>query len=73
MKSRLPVKLAFVFTLRWDSADFFRTTKKLLRFVQECREIRGDIAWRYREDEEQRATNTKKGEAETENVDNVHE
>lgn len=73
MKSRLPVKQVFVFTLRWDGTDFFRTAKKLLRFAQECREMRDDIVWKYREDEEQRAAYTKKGEADTENVDNVHE
>ena len=72
MKTHLPVKLAFVFTLRWDGADFFCTTKKLVCFVEECRETWGDIAWKQTEYEKYGAIYPKKGKAETENVDNMH-
>ena len=73
MKIHLLVKLAFVFTLRWDSADFFCTTKKLLCFVQECGETWGDIVWKQIEDEKYGTIDPKEGKADTENVDNVHE
>ena len=68
MKIRLPVKLAFVFALQWDSADFFRTTK-LLCFVQECRDTWGEIVWRQIEDEKYGTIEPKKRKAETENID----
>jgi len=73
MKIRLPVKLAFVFALQWDSATFFRTMKKLLCFVQECRDTWGEIAWKQIEDEKYGTIDPKKGKAETEYIDDMHE
>jgi len=70
---RLPVKLVFEFTPQWDSANFFRTTKKLLCSVQECRDTWGDTAWKKIEDEEYGTIDPKKGKAETENINNMHE
>jgi len=43
-----------------------------LCFVQECGETWGDIAWKQIEDEEYGAVDAKKGETETENIDNRH-
>ena len=73
MKICLPVKVVFVFALRWDSTEFLRTTKKLLCFVQEYRETWGNIAWKQVEDEEYWAVDAKKGEAETDNIDDIHD
>jgi hypothetical protein len=64
--------MVFVFALRWNGTDFLRMTKKLLCFIQECRETWGNIAWKQIEDEKYRAIDPKKGKAETENVDNMH-
>jgi len=46
MKIYLLVKVVFAFALWWNSTDFLRPTKKLLCFVQQCRETWGDIAWK---------------------------
>ena len=72
IKTHLPVQLAFVFTLRWDGADFFCTTKKLVCFVKKCRETWGNIAWKQIEYEKNGTIYPKKGKAETENVDKMH-
>ena len=64
--------MVFVFALRWNSTDFLRTTKKLLCFVQECRETWSNIAWKEIEDEKYGTINPKEGKGETEDVDNMH-
>ena len=69
----LPVKVVFVFALGWDSADFLCTTEKLLGFVQERKETWGKIARKQIADEKYGAIDPKKGKAEAENVDNMHE
>ena len=69
----IPVKAELVFALRWNSAGLLCTSKKLLRFVEECREKWGDIAWEQIASEEYGAIDAKKGEAETKNVDETHE
>ena len=47
-------------------------TKKSVGFVQERRDTWGEIAWKQIEDEKYGTIDPKKGKAETENVDNVH-
>jgi len=61
------------FALRWDSADFLCTTKKLVGFVQEYRDNWGDIAWKEIADIEYEAIDPKQGEAEAEHVEDMHE
>jgi len=69
----LPVKVVLVFALWWNGTNFLRTTKKPLCLFQEFRETWGSIARKQIEDEEYGAVGTKKGEAETENFDDMHE
>ena len=73
VKICLLAEVVFVFALGWNSADFLCTTKKLLCFVQECRETWGKIARKQIEDEKYGTIDPKKGKAEAENVDNMHE
>jgi hypothetical protein len=69
----LQVKVVLVFALGWNSTDFLRTTKKLMCFIQKCRDTWGKIARKQIEDEKHGAIGPKKGKGKTENVDNVHE
>ena len=69
----LPVKVVFVFALGWNSADFLCTTEMLLCFVQECKETWDKIARKQIADEKYGTIDPKKGKAEAENVDNMHE
>ena len=64
-----PVKLAFVFALWGDGTDFLRTTKKLVGFVQQRGEKRGNLAWKQIADKEYGAIDAEK---EADDVDSRH-
>jgi hypothetical protein len=69
----IPVKSEPVFALRWNCADFLCATKKFPRFVKECGEEWSDIAWKQIVDEEYGTIDAQDGEAETNDVDDLHE
>jgi len=69
----IPVKSELVFALWWNSADFLCVTEKMLRFVEECREEWGNIAWKQIVDENYGTIDAKNGEAKTKDVDDMHE
>ena len=69
----VPVKSEPVFALRWNCAALLCTRKEVFGLVKEGRENWGDVAWKEIAGEEYGAIYAKKGEAETQDVDEMHE
>ena len=72
MKILIQVKLSPVLASQWDGTAFLRTLKKLLCFFEECRKRWNNIAWKQIAGRDYETIQSKDGEAEVDNVEEIH-